>query len=551
MDHEAGVGDENNSFRGILEEGNLKSSEKEKKIEALELQSEERREISDSEKEDVKASISTLDEVNDKNSQGFCDQSENYEDKNSLVQGVETTSDAHDEKNQQESHVSDNSENLSDNNSSIQAVGAKSEQILSGCNVSDEKNEEKFQLENSVDISSSIQDVEIEKEHCDASGEQCIEKSPESGGIQGDCGATSEHCVEDEVKLVDADYLQENYIAEGSRVDVEALQATCVVLNSESNEKEEEFFSIKEKPEIVEAFLDVAGLVPADTSKDFTENEEQVKLLRSSILVKADEEGNGNIGSKGIKEDDQDACRNIDIADNNQTLSGSNSKPSEKKQEQPKCIINSYEINGDEKEKETLSEINVLEIKQEMVESELQCDALHLDADSVEVTTVMDEVCTTGISNEEPSSEERAIATIAAKHYMSPLVASASPVQFDTPINTERLNLKHIKGKRKQGNKVKVEMNPLSPTLTEGSSSAIQHRKNTDKDGGSSLDSTAGSGCKLKGSYDQITVEDANSSGGEDSASSPASGIQISQQRKKINIHHQFVREIVSSYPLN
>ena len=206
--------------------------------------------------------------------------------------------------------------------------------------------------------------------------------------------------------------------------------------------------------------------------------------------------------------------------------------------------------NSDEKE-DTLSEINVVEIKQEIVELDLPCGALHQDADSVEATTVMDQVCTTGISNEEPSSEERAIATIADKHYVSPLVASASPVQIDTPMNTERLNLKHIKGKRKQGNKVKMEINPLSPTLTEGSSSATQHGKNTDKDGGSSLDSTAGSGCKPKGSYDQITIEDANSSGGEDSASSPASGIQISQQRKKINIHHQFVREIVSSYSLN
>lgn len=73
------------------------------------------------------------------------------------------------------------------------------------------------------------------------------------------------------------------------------------------------------------------------------------------------------------------------------------------------------------------------------------------------------------------------------------------------------------------------------------------HGYTVDKDGGSSVDSTAGTGWKLQGADGCIVAEDeeASSTGGEDSASSPAFLQPSTQQRKKINIHHQFVREIV------
>lgn len=94
--------------------------------------------------------------------------------------------------------------------------------------------------------------------------------------------------------------------------------------------------------------------------------------------------------------------------------------------------------------------------------------------------------------------------------------------------------------------KVNDEGGPLSQTEDAAASSECQHHGLTvDKDGGSSLDSTAGTGIQRSDEGAPIGDEEASSTGCEDTASSPACVQPVTHQRKKINIHHQFVREIV------
>ncbi|MCO5593415.1 hypothetical protein L7F22_047429 [Adiantum nelumboides] len=91
-----------------------------------------------------------------------------------------------------------------------------------------------------------------------------------------------------------------------------------------------------------------------------------------------------------------------------------------------------------------------------------------------------------------------------------------------------------------------IEGNNLPQTEGGAASSECQHHGCTvDKDGGSSMDSTAGTGPQQSDGCAPVEDEEASSTGGEESASSPASIQPLRQQRKKINIHHQFVREIV------
>eukprot|EP00250_Pteridium_aquilinum_P024344 c28950_g1_i1 orf=575-5044(+) len=121
-----------------------------------------------------------------------------------------------------------------------------------------------------------------------------------------------------------------------------------------------------------------------------------------------------------------------------------------------------------------------------------------------------------------------------------------SPISQVRAMDDDNLNVRCSKDNTNSG--VSFETTSLCQTEDGAPSSEDQlHGFTVDKDGGSSMDSTAGTGWKLQGIDGCIAAEDeeASSTGGEDSASSPACIQPSAQQRKKINIHHQFVREIV------
>ncbi|KAI5061217.1 hypothetical protein GOP47_0023722 [Adiantum capillus-veneris] len=124
-----------------------------------------------------------------------------------------------------------------------------------------------------------------------------------------------------------------------------------------------------------------------------------------------------------------------------------------------------------------------------------------------------------------------------------PLPATSSMISQTRSIEQETLNAQCSVDDTHIGTNVG---NTSSQVEDGAASSQCQHHGCTiDKDGGSSLDSTAGTGPQQSDGCVPVEDEEASSTGGEDTASSPACVQPLRQQRKKINIHHQFVREIV------
>lgn len=313
------------------------------------------------------------------------------------------------------------------------------------------------------------------------------------------------------------------------------------------------------------------------------ENDSSISQGLSSVLGTDDEvQKDETIRSKTQVEAIKGACLKVAI-ESNQAVNGAQANssaeskidssisngllktPEETKNVEPAGDLSEFVIrqetcdsdlkNAPEQESFTATKVALNKLQDTVVETISEEDVVVLD--SVEVfevvhgdNNIVEEECTTVVDEECLLAAELTFAVDASIICSSPLPSSeatGSPVQQAGFIGDEGLDPKCSIETKNRRSSDRTEVNPCAQTGNEAPSSEgnLQHGYSVDKDGGSSMDSTAGSGWKLQGTDGQIATEDANSSGGEDSASSPACIHPSSQQRKKINIHHQFVREIV------